>query len=49
MGVVSVKFLLCTCCKLVVLKVSRIWTMGAICLFLNLEYGGYMFVSESGL
>jgi hypothetical protein len=34
MGVVSANFLLCICCKLVVLKVSGIWTMRPICLFL---------------
>jgi hypothetical protein len=35
MGVVSANFLLCICCKLVVLKVSGIWTMRPICLFLD--------------
>jgi hypothetical protein len=39
---VSVKFLLGICCKLVVLKISGIWTVRPICLFLY-------YVSKSGL
>jgi hypothetical protein len=35
---ILVKFLLRICCKLGVLKISRIWTMRHICLFLNLDY-----------
>jgi hypothetical protein len=37
------------CCKLVVLKISGIWTMRPICLFLNLDNGYFYTMFVYGL